>query len=233
MHMHNCKATPIFCAFALALFGCEQGGSANGPEVKQNTAANAQKAQNKDTAKEEPKQKKTAGATVGQPAPDFTLTDARGKTHRLSDYRGKTVVLEWTNPECPFVKRHAQAKTMTRTFEQAGDDVVWLAVDSSHFVKPKDSKAWKSKHDIPYPILQDPEGKVGQMYAAKTTPHMFVIDGKGIVRYAGAIDNDPHGDKDAQARTNYVGQAIDALAAGKKPEVSSNKPYGCSVKYGS
>jgi peroxiredoxin len=173
---------------------------------------------------------KEVGPAVGDKAPSFTLSDQSGQKHSLSDYKGKIVVLEWISPECPFVQRHYKNDLMQKSHKKlAGEDVVWLAIDSSHFNKPKDSKKWIKKHDIAYPILQDPKGKVGQEYEAKTTPHMFVIDKKGIVRYNGAIDNDEFGKK--ETRKNYVAQAVKALKQGNKPDPSKTKPYGCSVKY--
>jgi peroxiredoxin len=169
-----------------------------------------------------------ATATVGQPAPAFTLTDADGKTHSLAQYKGKTVVLEWTNPGCPFVVRHYDAQTMKKLAGQH-KDVVWLAVNSTATNTADDSKKWAKDKGLPYPTLLDTDGKVGKVYGARTTPHMFVIDGKGVLRYAGAIDSDPKGK--GGTVTSYVGDALTALAAGKAPSPASTEPYGCSVKY--
>ena len=169
-------------------------------------------------------------AKVGQPAPAFSVKDESGKVRQLSDYKGKVVVLEWTNPECPFVKRHYQAKTMSKT--QAGLDaskVAWLAVDSTSTHAAKDAQAWKQQQGITYPILLDTDGKVGQAYGAKTTPHMYVIDAQGVLRYAGAIDDDDRGNK--ATPTNHVKAAVDAVLSGKPVPASTTKPYGCSVKY--
>lgn len=169
-------------------------------------------------------------ATVGEPAPDFELKDESGKTHKLSDYKGKVVVLEWTNPDCPYVERHYGKDTMQTTFKALGEDkIVWLAVDSSNFVKPEDSAKWKAAEGFTYPVLQDPAGTVGRVYQAKTTPHMFVVDAEGVLRYEGAIDSDPKG-KEA-APENYVEKAVKALLEGKTVEQPQTKPYGCSVKY--
>ncbi len=173
-----------------------------------------------------------AAPEVGKPAPEFTLKDQSGKAHTLSNYKGKTVVLEWTNPECPFVVRHYKTKTMTTLANvYANKNVVWLAIDSSHFITPDQSKAWAKKHKINYPTLQDPKGEVGKLYAAKTTPHMFVIDKEGILRYKGAIDNDSWGSKSTKKLKNYVDNSIQALQKGGSPSPNSTKPYGCSVKY--
>jgi len=199
-------------------------------ESKEDKAEDPGAAAKADTEKKEEAPKTTA--EVGKPAPDFTLTDASGKEHKLSDYKGKHVVLEWTNPTCPYVVRHYDAKTMTTTADKSGDEVVWLAVDSSNFVKAEDAKSWKDKHGISYPILLDPSGDVGRTYAAKTTPHMFVVDKEGTLRYSGAIDDDPRGEKKDGA-TNYISATLEALKAGKEVETSQTKPYGCSVKYGS
>ena len=172
-------------------------------------------------------------AKIGEPAPGFTLTDAKGNEHSLSDYEGKIVVLEWFSTECPYVKRHYKAETMSKTLEKLGgsEKVAWLAVDSSHFAKPKASKKWREKYGFDYPVLHDEKGKVGKKYGAKTTPHMYVIDKKGVLRYKGAIDDDPMGDKEPSKRTNYVEQAVDALQNGKEVDPRTTEAYGCSVKY--
>lgn len=170
-----------------------------------------------------------AKAQVGHAAPDFELVDHAGNVHKLSDYAGKTVVLEWTNPQCPFVVRHYDADTMTK-LAKANDDVVWLAVDSSNFVTAESASAWAKKEDITYPILLDASGTVGKTYNARTTPHMFVIDAEGTLVYDGAIDDDPRGNKDGA--TNYVAAALASVKAGKDVATATTKPYGCSVKYG-
>lgn len=170
-------------------------------------------------------------AKVGEAAPDFTLTDQAGEEHTLADYKGKIVVLEWTNPDCPYVKRHYKEKTMTESAASGGEEVAWLAVDSSNFVTAESAETWREEHSIPYPILLDADGKVGQTYAAKTTPHMYVIDKEGVLRYSGAIDDNKTGKNEDP--TNYVDAAVGALKEGKEVEVSETKPYGCSVKYGS
>ncbi|MCS7312577.1 MAG: thioredoxin family protein [Acidobacteria bacterium] len=173
-----------------------------------------------------------AGVQVGGPAPDFTLPDENGTRHKLSQYRGRIVVLEWTNPQCPFVQEHYQNKTMIRLYERyRSQDVVWLAVNSSHFNKPADTRRWAQENGIPYPTLQDPEGTVGRLYGAQTTPHMFVIDRNGTLVYRGAIDNAYDPDRDQAGPVNYVEQVLDALLRGERPPVRETKPYGCTVKY--
>ena len=170
-------------------------------------------------------------AQVGKPAPAFTLKDEAGKEHSLSQYKGKVVVLEWTNPGCPFVQRHYTADTMQKTFTGLdAKKVVWLAVDSTASNTPEKSAAWKKTEGFAYPVLQDASGTVGKAYAAKTTPHMYVIDEQGVVRYAGAIDDDPRGNK-KEGTTNHVKTAVEALLGGKPVPASTTEPYGCSVKY--
>lgn len=168
-------------------------------------------------------------AKVGSPAPAFSLKDEAGKPHQLAEYKGKIVVLEWTNPECPFVQRHYEAETMKKTEKAAGPEVVWLAVDSTALNTPEKSAAWKKAKALDYPILQDADGKVGKSYGAKTTPHMYVIDDKGVLRYAGAIDDDPRGTN--KTPTNLVKAAVDAVKAGKSVAQPTTQPYGCGVKY--
>ncbi len=163
-------------------------------------------------------------------AAGFTLTDQDGKKVSLADFAGSIVVLEWINPTCPFVRRHYEAGTMKRLAEKYDDrDVVWLAVNSTHFFGTDKNKAWHEKYDLPYPILNDQPGEVGRAYDAKTTPDMRVIDAHGHVAYSGAIDDDPRGK--AEKPTNYVAEAIEELLAGKAVSVPRTRPYGCSVKY--
>jgi len=173
-----------------------------------------------------------AEVAVGDPAPGFRLPDLDGKEVALSDFQGKTVVLEWINPNCPISRRHADAKTMITT-SAAHPGVVWLGINStsaSHgdYVTPEAHKQYDASKGIGYDVLYDTAGEVGREYGAKTTPHMFVIDGEGKVAYMGAIDDAPRG---GQAGVNYVDSALDALAAGARPDPASTRPYGCSVKY--
>jgi peroxiredoxin len=179
-------------------------------------------------------------AKVGRPAPAFTLKDQDGKTVTLVSLRGRIVVLEWMNPDCPFWKRHAAAGTMRNLAETyAPKGVAWYAVNSTAHL-PIERDAWaREAFYLPYPVLNDRRGRVGRVYGAKTTPHLFVIDARGRLAYAGAIDDDPAGEHDVRLRTlkggpgvlNYVRQALDELLAGKPVSVPETKPYGCSVKY--
>lgn len=180
-----------------------------------------------------------ASAQVGQPAPDFTLTDSQGKAHSLSGFKGKTVVLEWHNPECPFVKKHYGAGNMQQQqAEAASADVVWLTINSGAPGKQgvMDAAAANaylaSSKSAPAGYLFDGSGTVGKQYGAKTTPHMYVIDGEGVLRYAGAIDSNPSADPaDIPGATQHVRQALADLKAGQTVSVASTQPYGCSVKY--
>ena len=174
----------------------------------------------------------------GTDAPDFTLTDLEGAEHSLAGYLkdGKTVVLEWFNPGCPFIKRHhGQFTTMDDTFAPYADrDVVWLAINSSAPGKQGHglelNRTSHKEWGMTFPVLLDEAGDVGRAYGAKTTPHMYVITPDGKVAYNGAID-DQRGFGDL-GPTNYVAAALDAVLDGKAPAVASNAPYGCSVKYG-
>ncbi|HET6265454.1 MAG TPA: thioredoxin family protein [Usitatibacter sp.] len=179
-----------------------------------------------------------ANASVGKPAPTFAVTDLDGKPAKLEDYKGKTVVLEWTNFGCPFVQKHYKSGNMQALQKKYGSDVVWLAVNSTHksawdWTEPaKLSKQLKEFGAAPARYLVDEPGKVGMAYGAKTTPHMFIIDGSGKVVYNGAIDSIRSSDvDDVKKATNYVAVALDELKAGKPVSTASTTPYGCTVKY--
>jgi peroxiredoxin len=172
-------------------------------------------------------------AAIGAPAPQFSLQDQNGKTVSLSDFAGKTVVLEWVNPECPFVQRHYAAKTMiTLATDYAGKGVVWIAINSTHTADNAENKSWVAHNNLTYPILNDSTGEVGKSYGSKSTPDMFIIDQTGKLVYDGGIDNDPAGDKGAD-RVNYVQKALDEILAGKPVSIPQTQSYGCSVKYAS
>ena len=179
-----------------------------------------------------------AAGAVGETAPAFQLKDLNGKIHSLADYKGKVVVLEWVNPECPFSDRHAREKTMSNLAKKHGGTggVVWLGINSTNanhpnFLQPAEHKAWAQKNGVSYAVLYDETGKVGKAYDAKTTPHMFIIDEQGKIAYNGAIDDDPPGRTAAAKRVNYVDGGLIAELAGKKADPAATKPYGCSVKY--
>jgi peroxiredoxin len=176
---------------------------------------------------------------VGSNAPDFSVTDSKGKTQSLSQYKGKYVVLEWFNPDCPFVKKHYGGGNMQKLQEEfTGKGVVWLSVDSSAAGKEgnlspeqaeKKMSEWKTKSTA---FLIDADGKAGQAYGAKNTPHMFVINPEGKIIYEGAIDSKASPNPaDIPTSTNYVRVALDEALAGKKVSNPTTRPYGCSVKY--
>lgn len=177
---------------------------------------------------------------TGSPAPAFTnVKDINGKSHNLADYKGKTVVLEWVNYDCPFVKKHYSSNNMQdmqRKYTAKG--IVWLSVNSSAPGKEGNYSIaeWKQKSAerkvAANAILLDPSGKTGKAYGAKTTPHMYIIDGAGVLQYQGAIDSTRSTDAaDIKTSQNYVATALDELAAGKPVSVKETKAYGCSVKY--
>ncbi len=176
---------------------------------------------------------------VGSAAPDFTAKDSKGETQSLSKYKGKFVVLEWFNPECPFVKKHygtGNMQNLQKEYTQKG--VVWLSVDSSapgaegNLSAEQAEKVVSSWNGRATAMVLDPDGKVGRAYGAKNTPHMFVINPDGKVVYEGAIDSKrtPNPD-DIPSSTNYVKVALDEAMAGKPVSTANTKPYGCSVKY--
>ncbi len=176
---------------------------------------------------------------VGTTAPDFSLTDAKGETHSPSQYKGKYVVLEWFNPECPFVKKHYGSGNMQKLQEQyTSKGVVWLTIDSnapgsegnlSADAASKVMTGWKTRQTA---LLLDPEGKAGRAYGAKNTPNMVVINPEGKIVYEGAIDSKATPNPaDIPNSTNYVKVALDESLAGKAVTTSTTKPYGCSVKY--
>jgi peroxiredoxin len=180
-----------------------------------------------------------AAPKVGAPAPDFTVTDTAGKTQKLSDYRGKTVVLEWSNHLCPYVEKHYSSGNMQKLQKDAtGKGVVWLTVLSSangtqgNVDATGADKLTADRKAEPSAVLMDAEGTVGQAYDAKTTPHMFVIDDKGTLRYMGAIDDKPTTETaDIAGAKNYVSEAITAVTSGQEVAETVTRPYGCSVKY--
>ena len=180
-----------------------------------------------------------AAVTIGQPAPDFTLTSIDGKQHQLSSFKGKTVVLEWVNPECPFVMKHYRSGNIPKLQQSAtSDGVVWLSINTGErgsqgvFDAERQAKWSSSMKAAPTAYLRDPEGKVGRLYGAKTTPHMYVITPDGTLAYNGAIDSIRSADVEDIARAeNYVASALSAVKAGKPVAKSTSQPYGCNVKY--
>ena len=183
----------------------------------------------------------TAAPLLGQPAPAFKATDASGKTRSLAEFRGKTVVLEWTNSGCPYVQKHYNAGAMQKLQSQATrDGVVWLTVVSSApgmqgFLTPAAAKAWKSNLGAgAADVLLDPKGAVGRAYDARTTPHMYIVDKAGALVYMGGIDDQPSADPESlKGARNFVTAALADIKAGRVVAQAATRPYGCSVKYGS
>jgi peroxiredoxin len=180
-----------------------------------------------------------AAAAVGQPAPDFSLPDTTGKPVRLFGYRGKTVVLEWTNPGCPFVRKHYDSGNMGATQKLAREQgVVWLSINSTarehaDYLPPPQLAAWlKERHGMANAVLMDEEGTAGRAYDAKTTPHMVIIDAQGALVYQGAIDSIASAQvADIDKAINYVKAALADMAAGRPIAHPVTRAYGCSVKY--
>jgi peroxiredoxin len=180
-----------------------------------------------------------AAPQIGQLAPDFTAEDSKGDSLHLSQYRGKTVVLEWTNAECPYTRKHYTSGNMQSVQQLAQQNgIVWLTIVSSApgkqgYVTGSEADALtSSRHATPSAVLLDPNGTVGHLYNAKTTPHMFVIDKNGALRYMGGIDSIATADPEDIAHAEpYLKEAMLAVAQGEKPPHSVTKPYGCSIKY--
>jgi peroxiredoxin len=166
-------------------------------------------------------------------APDFTLSTFDGKPIKLSDYHGKTVVLEWMNAECPFSMYHYATKpTMVELAAKYKDkNVVWLTINSTSHTTPQANLSFAKQHKIQSAILDDRSGKVGKAYGAKTTPHIFIVNARGNIVYDGAIDNAPVGKVEGDEYINYVDKALSEITGGKAVSISKTKPYGCSVKY--
>jgi peroxiredoxin len=180
-----------------------------------------------------------AAVSVGQPAPDFTATDSDGRTQTLSAYRGQTVVLEWTNHDCPYVRKHYNAGNMQAQQREARESgVVWLSVISSapgkqgHVSAAEANELTARRDAAPTAVLLDSDGSIGRLYGAKTTPHMYVVDAAGTLVYMGGIDSIPSSNPaDIDRATQYVRVALEEIAAGRPVGQPVTRPYGCSVKY--
>jgi peroxiredoxin len=176
---------------------------------------------------------------VGEPAPNFTATDSNGNAQRLSDYKGKFVVLEWHNQGCPFTKKHYDSGNMQRLQKEwTGKGIVWFTVISSapgkqgYVTASQENDYVKRINASPTAVLMDPQGALGHLYGAKTTPHMYIIDPSGNLIYNGAIDDHPTADQgDINVSKNYVSAALGEALAGKPVTSAATTPYGCSVKY--
>lgn len=178
-------------------------------------------------------------ARVGEAAPDFTATDSNGKTHHLADYKGKYVVLEWHNQGCPYTRKHYESGNMQHLQKEwTGKGIVWFTVISSapgtqgYVTAPQENDYLKKMNAAPTAVLLDPDGNLGHLYAAKTTPHMYIINPQGVLVYNGAIDDHPTPDQaDIAASKNYVSTALQEALSGKPISDAATRPYGCSVKY--
>lgn len=178
-------------------------------------------------------------ADIGKQAPEFSLIDTTGKTNTLFSFKGKYVVLEWTHYDCPFVKKHYGTGNMQKLQKRyTGKGVIWLSINSSapgkqgHYPAEKWNEMIKEKGAVSTAVLLDPDGTVGKMYGAKTTPHLFIINSEGILIYKGAVDDKPSFDPETvKTAKNYVVAALEAAMAGRAVETPSTQSYGCSVKY--
>lgn len=178
-------------------------------------------------------------ARVGERAPDFTATDSNGKTQKLSDYAGKYVVLEWTNRGCPYTQKQYNSGNMQKLQKEfTSKGVVWLTVISSapgkqgYVTAPEENAYVKQVNADPSAVILDPDGTLGHLYDAKTTPHIFIINPQGMLIYNGAIDDKPTTDvADVPSAKNYVSIALDEAMSGKAVSIATSRPYGCSVKY--
>ncbi len=182
----------------------------------------------------EPEKKPDADQPKVKKAFAFTLDDQNGKKVSLSTFRGKIVVIEWMNPDCPQSLRHYKAGTFANTFNKYKADkkkpkVVWLAVNSNAYGTVETTKKFADEYKVPYPILDDHLGRVGRIYGIKVTPHIIVKGPDGAIVYSGAVDDDPKGDKEQPL--NYVAQAIDELLEGKAVSVAETEPYGTAITY--
>ena len=200
----------------------------------------AQAAQPAPTIDRPDKEDKEKKVELNEEVPDFKLMDLEGKEHRLSEYKDKIVVLEWINPQCPYVQQCYKAEIMHDVHKQmksmfGKDNVAFLAINSTANTSKdnvkKIQKAFNKQHDIERPVLLDYDGKVGKMFGARTTPHMYVIDNERILRYHGALSDDKWSRKSEEDRTNYVLNALKKLNAEETVAPDYVKPWGCSVKY--
>lgn len=177
-----------------------------------------------------------AAAKIGAAAPAFTLKDPTGKEYKLADFAGKIVVLEWINPDCPYCVRVYKDGLIAKTIKEIkaiDKDVVYVGINSTNYMGPDKTAAFAKEHKLDFPTLVDQDGTAGHTYDARTTPHLFVIDAKGVLRYQGALDDDKFGKKAEKSEpvTNYVVNAVKQIKAGETVSPDQTQPYGCNVKY--
>lgn len=245
MTLRSIALVPACMALCLAVAGCDKPKeSADAPADAAKAAKTEAKADAKTDAKPEAEAKADGGeakpapaatAAIGQPAPDFTLTDLDGKPHTLSEYKGKTVVLEWFNPGCPFVDyAHGKGPLVDMAAKEIEQGVVWLSINSGAPGKQgagvEANREAVAKYGMKNPVLLDEEGTVGHTYGAEKTPHMFIVDEKGTLVYRGGLDNAPMGEPDGPLQS-YVTAALADLRAGKPMTTPETQAYGCTVKY--
>ncbi|HVJ22171.1 MAG TPA: thioredoxin family protein [Polyangiaceae bacterium] len=229
--MHH-RSIALACLSVLLAVACEKK-----PPAEREPAAAAAEA--KQAASAAPASAPVLAAKLGSPAPDFELTDLDGKTVKLSSFKGKTVVLEWFNPECPFVKKsHTVGSLIDTAARHAKNGVVWLAINSGAAGKQghgvETNREGAKAFGLSHPVLLDESGAVGKSYGAKRTPTMVVIDPQGTLVYRGAIDNSPDGERESPQGgklVNYVDMALADLAAGRAVAAPETEAYGCGVKY--
>lgn len=232
----------LVASLAVLLLACNKeppSGAAPGPETSGAQASARAVETQAAPAATPPPSGEAEYAEIGRLVPGFALKDLDGNEVRLASFKGKTVVLEWFNPGCPFVdKSHTKGSLKDAAKRHAKSGVVWLAVNSGAAGKQGHgadaNRAGAKKYGMDHPILLDESGAVGKAYGATNTPHIFVVDGKGILVYKGAVDNSPDGEGESPTDgklVSYVDEALAAVAAGKTPATTDTKAYGCGVKY--
>ncbi len=235
------RASVSSCALALVgslAMACEKK-QEMAPEPQADEAEAEKAALKPEEATKAAVQAPSEAAVVGKPAPNFTLVDTNGKEYSLSQFQGSTVVLEWFNPDCPFVKAAHGPGSLNGLAAKHSKDTVWLAINSGGKGKQGNgidhNKKSAEAFGMTHPVLIDESGAVGKLYGAERTPHMYVVDPKGVLVYKGAIDNSPDGEGKSPAGgelVNYVENALSAIREGKPVEPAETNAYGCGVKYG-
>lgn len=237
--MKSMFKTLTVCGLSLCLVGlagsafAQTGASPTPPPARENPPGRERPARPDQPDRQRPAR---PSALVGSKVGEWSATDSNGKTHKSADYTGKIVVLEWVNPQCPVCKAvHEDGRVSRMLGELKGmKDVVFLGVNSTAMPAvstAEENNAALKKYGVDYPVLLDADGKIGRMLGARTTPHVFVIDSTGVLRYAGAIDNNEKGDMTGDKYQNFVVNAVRQIQAGESVSPDTTKPYGCSVKY--